>query len=151
MVSYLLVRLGVSRRFQVLNRYFTSPRENTGTSLGQSQDEWALLRARHLKSFYNNAAIILAPTEDALVCVPVLFAGISPLSAILGGVIFGVIHLGGYSYLECISKGVSYILIVLVVLPHGLLTVIIGHLITDAIGFVFLKIATRQLSAKKSE
>lgn len=149
-VSHLLARLGTSRRFQILNKYFTSPKEKVGVSTGQSQDEWALQKTHHLKSFYNNAAIILAPAEDALVCVPVLLVGISPLSAILGGVVFGAMHLGGYSYLECIAKGVYYMLIVLVVLPHGLLTVVLGHLITDVTGFVLLKIAVRQL-AKNSK
>ena len=148
-VSHLLARLGDSRRFQILNQYFTSSREKTDVSPRQSRDDWALLKSEYVKSFYNNAAIIVAPTEDALVCIPVLLAGISPLSAILGGVVFGAIHLGGYSYLECIAKGIYYTLIVLVVLPHGLLTVIFGHLITNAIGFVLLKIAARQLSAKR--
>ena len=145
-VSHLLVKLGAFSRFQFLNEYLTSPRDKVSIPTAQSKDEWVLVKTRYLQSFFNNAAIFLAPAEDALVCVPVLLVGINPLSALLGGAVFGAIHLGGYSYLECMAKGVYYMLIVWIVLPLGLLTVILGHLIADASGFVILRIAARQLS-----
>lgn len=144
-VSYFSARFGVARRFQKLNKYLTHPSEVTSVS-PQSKDETALAKARYLRSFFTNGAVLFVPTEDALVCVPVLLAGISPLSALLAGVVFGVIHLGGYSYIECIAKGISYALIAWIILPHGLLTVIFGHLITDAIGLAVLRIAIHQLS-----
>lgn len=145
-VSHFSAKLGASRRFQKLNKYLTHPSEVISVSAAQSKDEAALVKARYLRSFFNSGAILLVPTEDALVCVPILLAGISPLSALLGGVVFGVIHLGGYSYIECIAKGIYYTLIVWIILPHGLLAVILGHLISDAIGLVVLQIAVHQLS-----
>ena len=149
-VSHLLARLATSHRFQMLNKYLTSSSEKVSVPTAQFKDEEALVKARYLQSFFNHAAIFFAPAEDALVCVPVLLVGINPWSALLGGVAFGAIHLGGYSYLECIAKAVYYMLIVWIVLPHGLLTVILGHLIVDASGLLILRIAVHQLS-KNSE
>jgi hypothetical protein len=113
-----------------------------------SGDEWALRQAGYLGSGFRGKTILITPAEDGLVCVPVLLVGIGWLSAALGGIAFGLIHLGRFTYLECIGKSITYALVCYFVLPHGLLTVALGHMITNGIAFIAIQVAKRKLSKK---
>ena len=145
-VSWLIIRLKLSDRFPKLNDYVLIPRSNQGAETALSDDEWALRQAKYLASGMQGASILLAPSEDGLICVPILMAGLGLISSVLGGMAFGVLHLGRFTYLECIGKSIYYTLVCVLILPHGLVTVALGHLLLDSIGLITLKVAKRNLS-----
>jgi hypothetical protein len=58
------------------------------------------------------------------------------------------LHLGRFTYLECIGKSITYALVCYFVLPHGVLTVAVGHLIMNGVAFVGIQVARRKLSKK---
>jgi len=147
-VSWLIVMLNLSNHFPRLNRYFLFPKSGQNTETALSEDEWALGQAKYLENGMQGASILLAPAEDGLICVPILMAGLGLISAVLGGLAFGLLHLGRFTYLECIGKSIYYTLVCIFVLPHGLLTIALGHLLMDLFGLVTIKIAKRRLLRK---
>jgi hypothetical protein len=115
----------------------------------RSEDEWALHQAKYLEDSARGGAILTTPTEDGLICVPVLLLGIAPISALIAGIVFGGIHLARFTYLECIGKAIAYAIVCYVVLPFGLLTVAVGHLLLDVIALAVVKLAKHRLSRKQ--
>jgi hypothetical protein len=91
-------------------------------------------------------AVFFTISEDGFICVPILLIGINPFAALAGGAVFGVIHLGRFTYLECIAKAVIYSLACLWVLPYGLLTLVAGHFTSDVIVLLLLKMIKRKLA-----
>jgi len=147
-VAGLFIRLKLFDRFPKLNGYLLYSDTDEARPAAVSSDDWALKQAEYLNSGFRAKAVLSTPAEDGLICVPVLLMGIGPLSAALGGIAFGFLHLARFSYLECIGKSITYSAVCYFVLPHGVLNVVVGHLITNGIGFVMLHIARRKLSDK---
>ena len=145
-VAWLFIRLKLDHRFPKLNRYLLYSDTDETRPTAASDDDWALKQAHYLHSQFRASAVLSTPAEDGLICVPVLLVGIGPISAALGGLAFGFLHLWRFSYLECIGKSVTYAAICYFVLPHGVLTVVLGHAITNGIGYVVVQIARRKLS-----
>lgn len=143
-VAILLVNLNLSQRFPALDKYFLFP----NAKLANSEDEWSLNQARRFEGMMGRGRFLLAPAEDGLVCVPVLLAGLSVASSALGGLVFGLLHLGRFTYLECIGKSIYYSLVCFFVLPHGLLTVALGHVLMDAAALAAAKAVKRKLVCK---
>lgn len=110
----------------------------------ENEDEGIHIASRN---FLRSAPqLIFVPLEDALFCIPILIYGVNPWLVILSGVFFGLAHLGSYTYGQCITKSVSYTLAMFIVLPHGLLTMMAGHLLVDlltVLGMTVLFILTR--------
>jgi hypothetical protein len=140
-VAILLVNLDLTCRFPALNKYYLFPDAKTANS----EDEWSLNQAKRIDGMMGRGRFLFAPAEDGLICVPILLAGLGFLSSALGGLVFGLLHLGRFSYLECIGKSIYYSLVCFFVLPHGLLTVALGHVLTDAIGFAAAKVVKSKL------
>jgi MFS family permease len=147
-VAWLFIGLKLFDRFPSLNRYLLYSETDETRPTAVSNDDWALKQAHYLNSQFRAKAVLSTPAEDGLICVPVLLVGIGPFSAALGGVVFGFLHLGRFTYLECIGKSITYAAVCYFVLPHGVLTVVLGHVITNGIGFVVVQIARRKLSEK---
>jgi hypothetical protein len=147
-VAWLFVGLKLFDRFPKLNGYLLYPDKDETRPTTVSEDDWALKQADYLNSGFRGKAILSSPAEDGLICVPVLLVGLAPLSAVLGGVAFGFLHLGRFTYLECIGKGITYTLVCYFVLSHGLLTVVLGHVIMNGLAFVGIQVARRKLSEK---
>ncbi len=136
-VATLMAVLKLPERFPRLERYHFA-RKMPDAERPQTQEEWKKkreeLEQKYQEFYVSNfrlRLIVHTPHEDGMICVPILLAGINPISAIIGGLVFGFFHLKGYTYLSCITKAVIYSLVCLIVLPHGLLTVVAGHYITD--------------------
>jgi len=146
-IAWLFVLLKLFDRFPKLNRYLLHP-QNKAIGKGLSENEWALAQAKYLESGFRGKALLCSPAEDGFVCVPLLLVGIGVLPAVLGGVAFGVIHLGRFTYLECLGKSLTYALVCYFVLPYGLLTVAAGHLIMDLVGLVVIKMTKHRLSVE---
>lgn len=150
-VSWLMiVALNAPKRFPKLDRYHVFDTGVKGKEKPSSENEWVFKQAKYLEAGFRNKAILLTPSEDALICVPVIMAGIGPISAVLGGFVFGVLHLGRFTYLDCIGKAVIYSLVCLLVLPHGLLTVVAGHFGMDLLALVALKVTLKAVESKAS-
>lgn len=144
-----VIVLNVPKRFPKLDRYHVFFDTGVkGKEKARSEDEWGLEQMNNLEVGFRNKAIFMTPSEDALICVPVIMAGIGPISAVLGGMVFGVLHLGRFTYMACIAKAVIYSLVCLFVLPHGLLTVIAGHFGLDLFVLVVLKATIKAVKAK---
>jgi hypothetical protein len=77
-------------------------------------------------------------------------AGINPVSAAVAGCVFGCLHLGSYMYSECVGKAIIYFATCLLVLPHGLLTVVAGHFAMDVVGLIAMLAIRRRLKAKQA-
>lgn len=147
-VASLFVILKLSDRFPSLNRYLLVYGQNVGSPLASTENERTLAQASYLENGLRRTSVLAAPLEDGFVCVPLLLVGLNPLSAIVGGIAFGAVHLARFTYIECIGKALYYTLVCFFVLPHGLLTVATGHLLTDVIGLVGVKIAKQRLTQK---
>lgn len=145
-----IVVLNAPKRFPELNRYhfFNTGEKNKEET--PSENEWVLKQAKYFEAGFRNNAILLTPAEDALICVPVIMVGIGPMSAVLGGFVFGVLHLGRFTYLDCIGKAIIYSLVCLLVLPHGLLTVIAGHFGMDLLALAALKATLKIVESRAS-
>jgi len=147
-VAWGFVGLKLFNRLPKLNRYLLFPVGDQENEAPLSYDEWSLRQANYLESSFRGKAILTTPAEDGLICVPVLLVGITALSTALGGIAFGLMHLGRFTYLECIGKSITYALVCYFVLPYGLLTVVLGHMIMNGLSFVGIQLAKRKLSAK---
>jgi hypothetical protein len=143
-VAILLVNLDLSRRLPALDKYFLFP----NAKVTNSEDEWSLNQARRFEGMMGRGRFLLAPAEDGLICVPVLLAGLGVASSALGGLVFGLLHLGRFTYLECIGKSIYYFLVCIFVLPHGLLTVALGHILMDATALASAKAVRRKLASE---
>jgi len=126
-------------RFPKLNEYLLYPQREE-TTPAPSPDEWTLQKANYLESGIRFREIPFTATEDGFICVPVLLIGISPMSALAGGVVFGCLHLARFNYGECLGKAIYYSLAIYFVLPHGLVNVVLGHMLMDALVLVVLRI-----------
>ena len=148
LVAGLTVSLKIPDRFPKLNHYFLYPKNKQDAVASLSNDEWALGQAKYLANGMKGASILFAPSEDGLICVPILMVGLGLIPSVLGGVAFGLLHLSRFTYFECLGKSVYYTLVCIFVLPHGLLTVALGHLLMDFIALIVLTFAKRSLSQK---
>ena len=109
-------------------------------------EEWEEQKREYDSSRIRLRSIVHTPAEDGLNCVPVILVGINPVSAIVSGLVFGFLHLRTCTYLDCISKAVNYSLVCLIILPHGLLTVVAGHFLNDLIAWVAMKVIVKYAS-----
>lgn len=146
-LSYLIAALRIAERFPKLDRYHFVADEDLQQSA--SREEWAAKQAAYVESGFRGVRIFLTPSEDALICVPVLLLGINAVTALAGGALFGLLHLGRYTYIECIGKAVIYALACYFVLPYGLLTIVTGHFINDAVSLLLLKLIRRALERRR--
>lgn len=77
--------------------------------------------------------IILAPGETGLFFVPVAIIGVTWWSALLAAVLFGLAHHRTYSLEQCAVKAFSAFLNCYLILPYGVIHLVMGHLIVDAL------------------
>jgi TM2 domain-containing membrane protein YozV len=147
-VGWLFVWLKLFDNFPELNRYFFYSDTDPTRAKSVSNDDWALKEMQYLRGLFRGKAFLRSPAEDGLICVPVLLIGIGPLSVIIAGLAFAFLHLGRFTYLECIGKGITYTLVCYWILPYGILTVVVGHFVMNAIAFFVVEIGRRKLSEK---
>lgn len=125
--------LKLHERFPKLDRFSLYRTSNTPANW------WSLPPAK---------AALLTPAEDGIVCIPVIVAGSGVAPSIAGGILFGLLHLGRHTFLDCIGKAVMYGAVCFFVLPHGVLTVVLGHFATNGLAFVAMRFAKRKLAAE---
>ena len=147
-VAWLIGALKVANRFPCLNHRILYPSSRQAASAPLSDDEWALEQAKYLESGMCGLALLSSPSEDGLICVPVSMVGLGLVTATIGGAVFGLLHLGRFTYLECIGKGIYYTLTCLFILPHGILNIVFGHLLMNLFGLIVIKVGRHVLSKK---
>ena len=145
-VACVFVGLRLHDRFPQLDRYHFSRVQPLAGQI--SENEWIRRKVRHVSSMVRGNAVLITPAEDGLICVPILIIGISPISAIIGGAVFGALHLATYTYLECIGKAIIYALACVIILPHGVLNIVLGHFVLDVSAAGLLMIFRRRLPSK---
>ena len=75
-------------------------------------------------------AILLAG-EDGLFFVPILLLGINPVTTVVVAVAYAAMHYPDFPVKHCIVKAVLVFLIAMLILPNGLGSVVVGHLLLD--------------------
>ncbi|MBD2550810.1 hypothetical protein H6G65_14705 [Microcystis elabens FACHB-917] len=83
---------------------------------------------------------LLIPGEDGIFFVPLLWVGISPFTAGVAAAAIAAFHYPEYPIKACIPKFVFLYGVAMVVLPHGIGSVVVGHLLADAVGFLLLRL-----------
>jgi predicted negative regulator of RcsB-dependent stress response len=83
---------------------------------------------------------LLLPGEDGIFFVPLLWVGITPLTAGIAAAAFAAIHYPEFSIRSCVPKFVSLFCVAMVVLPHGIGTVVVGHLLVDTVAYTVLRL-----------
>jgi len=83
------------------------------------------------------------PAEDGLFFVPLLWAGITPVTAAIAAALYAASHYPKFTISNCALKFVYLFGIALMVLPHGLGSVVVAHLALDAIAIYGLS-STRE-------
>jgi hypothetical protein len=74
---------------------------------------------------------LLVPAEDGMFLLPLLYIGISPVSAAVAAFLFAVAHYPAFQWRFCIPKGMAYFFVALFILPYGIWSVVVAHLIVD--------------------
>lgn len=78
---------------------------------------------------------LLALGEDGLCFVPLLLAGVNPVTAEVAAVAFAALHYPDFPVRYCILKGIHVFLIALFILPYGLATVAVGHILLQVLAY----------------
>lgn len=79
--------------------------------------------------------LILLTGEDGFFFVPILLLGINPVTAAIVALAYAATHYPEFPVKHCIVKAVLLFLIVIVVLPNGLGSVIVGHMFLDLFAY----------------
>jgi hypothetical protein len=88
----------------------------------------------------NPICVWLAPAESAFFFVPVLYIGVNPITVGVAAALFGAMHYSNFLLRNCIYKALLHFVLALVVLPHGILTVMAGHFFIDHAPLWFMKL-----------
>jgi hypothetical protein len=143
-VSATAVGLNFSNRFPALNQYLCASNVSDNGAWAEREQSWVNQKSAYLREGLRGTQMLFSPAEDGLVCVPVLLIGIDFVTSTAGGVVFGLIHLGRFTYLECLGKAIIYTLACFFILPYGILNIIFGHFAMNVVGFVILKLAPQE-------
>lgn len=117
------------------------------SSFFRVQNPESLLRAVARRPL---AHLLLAPGEDGFFFVPLVLIGVTWYSAIPFALLFGLAHYKEYSPYECGAKAIHTYLNCLIVLPHGILHFVVGHLAVNGILFYAAANQARESSAKRA-
>jgi len=93
--------------------------------------------------------VALIPVEDGAFYVPLLLLGVTVPHAAIFAFLFGAFHYPHYAVIDCIFKRGIFFVASLWVLPHGLGSIVVGHLLQDVIVLALLQITTG--AAKKQD
>jgi hypothetical protein len=75
--------------------------------------------------------LLFIPAEDGFFLLPLLYIGINPVSAAIAGALFAAAHYPSFPWKYCVPKGVAYFFVALWILPYGIWSVVVAHLILD--------------------
>jgi hypothetical protein len=88
----------------------------------------------------NPVCFWLAPAESAFFYVPLLYFGLNPINAAIAATMFGFMHYPQFLFRNCLYKVLVQYVLILLVLPHGILTMMAGHLLMDYVPLTLYKL-----------
>jgi hypothetical protein len=138
--------LKLDKRFPKLERHLFARKwthEELSLPYEERRKRYEADKLRYMQSMISFRNMLSTPAEDGLICVPIILIGLNPLVAISGALAFGILHAVGHTYIGCILKVLIYSLVTLLVLPHGLLTVVAGHVANNMFALVLSKVIQR--------
>jgi hypothetical protein len=135
-VALLMVKSGIQLRFPSLSRRLSDNEHLLRTC--RESNEFSEPQSHYLRRSLASRYFFLSPAEDGLICVPILFAGGGWLACCIGAAVFGMIHLGRFTYFECLGKMIIYFFACILILPNGILNVVLGHLLVNFVCLVLL-------------
>lgn len=80
---------------------------------------------------------VLVTGEDGFFFVPLLLIGVTPIAAVVCASAYAAIHYPEFPIKHCVVKAVILFLIAMWILPHGIATIVVGHLLLDTMGYIF--------------
>lgn len=95
----------------------------------------------------NPLMFLLIAGEDGFFFLPLLYAGISPATAIAASAIFTLMHYRDKPNTALVGTFLFTATNVLIVLPHGILPMILGHYVLDATAYSMAPLLKKWLEA----
>jgi len=95
--------------------------------------------------------ILLIPGEDGFFFLPLVYIGITPLSAAIASGLFAAMHFDYRSLRKCAIIFVTHMIICLTILPHSIIPIISGHFSLDLIAVLLLGKGRKELETKIKE
>jgi len=95
--------------------------------------------------------LLLVPGEDGFFFLPLVYLGITPVSAAAAAGLFALVHLATRTSQACVVLFVAWFLVCLIVLPHGILPVVFGHLVLDTLAYLVMRARQRRKTANGSK
>lgn len=146
-----VTHLGITKLLPSLDVYHMHSRmKESDIENPDSDDEYYQQKVIYMEGLFEKQSVVFIAAEDGLICVPVLLIGLSPITAVLAGIVFGWLHLPRFTYFECLIKSITYTIVCLLVLPKGILTVVVGHYLTDGFGWLVLKFTKKYINKLES-
>jgi len=78
---------------------------------------------------------LLIPAEDGLTAAPLAFIGVDVWSIAGSAAVFGALHYPAFAWSPCVAKSISRFVALLLLLPYGLWSVVVGHLLLDLFAY----------------
>jgi len=92
---------------------------------------------------------LLLPGEDGFFFVPLILVGINPITAGVTSVVYAAIHYPEFPAKFCVAKVASLYLIATLILPQGIGSVVVGHLLLDVFAYyVWSRSASRPIASE---
>lgn len=94
---------------------------------------------------------LLIAGEDGFFFLPLLYLGVNPAIAVVAAAIFTLMHYQDKPNYTLVGTFLFITTNVLIVLPHGILPMVIGHIILDATAFSMTPILKKWVSADQEK
>jgi len=100
------------------------------------EKEATAINDRFLEGLTRNPRyFFLIPAEDGFFLLPLLYIGLNPISAAIAAAVFAAAHYPVFPWRYCLPKGIAYFFVAIFVLPRGIWSVVVAHLLVDTAMF----------------
>lgn len=80
--------------------------------------------------------LLLAAGEDGVFFLPLLYVGINPIAALVSSFVYAFMHYPVFPLWDCIMKWLFFFVVAMWILPHGIVTVVVGHVLGNFSVFI---------------
>jgi hypothetical protein len=80
--------------------------------------------------------LLLAAGEDGVFFLPLLYVGINPIAALISSFVYAFMHYLVFPLWDCFMKWLFFFVVAMWILPHGIVTVVVGHVASDFSVFI---------------
>jgi hypothetical protein len=138
-IAYVVLNLGVST---VLYTCIVAPavrrfrKRRPDSTLDPNEEAMATANAVYSHVRKEPWKLLMVAGEDGVFFLPLLYIGISPVAALSASFAYAVMHYQLFPLWACGMKWLVCYIVAIWILPHGIMTVVVGHLINDGLLFV---------------